>query len=735
MFALHTGVNLRTLRALVCAVTLAATVGFAVSPATAAAPTAPYTAIAGTMGPIDPYFRGPGSFVLDGSNGMTMEGESGSYPDSSDAVTVTAFTSDHNIYRTIGLDGTYSGRFQQGQTYQLSHGYQTGAVRLWGNWTSLSCVDANYSGTVTVLEVARTAETQAITAFAGSIKENCGDVSIGKELRWNSTVPYVGVTTSTGWIDFGWIDVNATAAEKTVTVTGHGPTPLVLGSAYLGGAVPAAFEITADACSGKTLQYGQSCELKVRGRPTAVATQEGLLLLPDNTSGGHQYVQLTVRGVHGATGTYYPVRPMRFLDTRSIWSNGTNNGSKLGPGATTRLKVVGRNDIPEQASAVVLNVTATETTSPGHLTVYPAGVTRPTASSLNFSAGQTIANSVTVAVGANGEIEMFNSAGQTHILVDIMGWYAKDNSVLNWAGYGAGGQLHTHEPVRLLDTRDPADWPWGKLDAFSYALVRFGYAKEIRQHIKAVVVNVTAVDPDGAGHLRAWNGVDTGHGSIPDTSILNYTPKSIVPNLAIVPVSPCGADCGEGWEDLPQIGIYTNGTTHVLVDVVGFYDDSTLEGGLRFQPNTPSRIVDTRIGLGVAGKVGQGQTATVTTPQNLAGATGQALALNVTGVHPSQTTHMIVWENGIPKPTVSNLNPAQGQIVPNAVITGIDAARKFNVYNNAGQTDVVIDVVGSFYIWTPPAESLMAHRGIQRLIPVPVNLAPTADAPLAFRKA
>ncbi|TMD71527.1 MAG: hypothetical protein E6I81_10325, partial [Chloroflexi bacterium] len=55
-------------------------------------------------------------------------------------------------------------------------------------------------------------------------------------------------------------------------------------------------------------------------------------------------------------------------------------------------------------SAVVMNVTATNTSSAGFFTVYPTGVTRPLASNLNWAAGVTVPNRVIVPVGSTGKV-------------------------------------------------------------------------------------------------------------------------------------------------------------------------------------------------------------------------------------------------------------------------------------------------------------------------------------------
>jgi len=100
-------------------------------------------------------------------------------------------------------------------------------------------------------------------------------------------------------------------------------------------------------------------------------------------------------------------------------------GSQVGPASILNLTVLGRGGVPETGvGAVAVNITATQPCASSYLTAYPGGASRPTASNLNFSAGQTIANMVIVPVGSNGQISLYNEAGQTHVLVDVLGWFA-----------------------------------------------------------------------------------------------------------------------------------------------------------------------------------------------------------------------------------------------------------------------------------------------------------------------
>ncbi len=141
---------------------------------------------------------------------------------------------------------------------------------------------------------------------------------------------------------------------------------------------------------------------------------------------------------------FNPLPPARVLDTRE--GNGAPLG-KVAPNSSIDLQVTGRGDVPATGvSAVVLNVTVTEPTAVGFLTAWPAGETRPLASNLNFSAGQTVPNLVVVKVGAGGKVSLYNSSGSTHVIADVSGWYGA-------SGAAVGSRYHPVAPSRLLDTR------------------------------------------------------------------------------------------------------------------------------------------------------------------------------------------------------------------------------------------------------------------------------------------
>jgi len=379
------------------------------------------------------------------------------------------------------------------------------------------------------------------------------------------------------------------------------------------------------------------------------------------------------------TGYYHPVTPARILDTRT----GPGPVGAVGPGGEITVDVTGVGTVPanpSEVSAVVVNATVTGGTANSFLTVYPTGVSRPTASNLNFTAGQTVPNLVTVKVGADGNVKVYNAAGQTHVIFDVLGWY----------GLPAGGsRFNSLPPARILDTRtSPQGSPPGKLAAGATVSVQatgVGGVPPLSSGVTAVVVNATVTEPTKASYLTIYpTGV-----SRPTASNLNFGVGQTVPNLVAVKV---GTTDG-------KVNIFNAaGETHVIFDVVGWYGAAS---GDIFNPVTPARVLDTRTSpQGIpAGAVGNNSqiTVDVTGVGGVPTAEVSAVVVNTTATQPTAPSYLTVFPSDlVTPPTASNLNFVGGQTVPNLVMVKAGADGNVKVYNAIGQVHVIFDVVGYF---------------------------------------
>jgi hypothetical protein len=542
------------------------------------------------------------------------------------------------------------------------------------------------TGSITIHEVARN-DAGDITSFAASFTQRCENTMppVTGELRFNSSVDYMA---------FADTGLGKVSAAQTLTVKAAEATTMA--PATVTGETPE-FRLTTDSCKSATLPAGGTCTITVVGTPTTQGPHQATITVPDAVNGDH-VLALDVTGVEQAGGGYTKVKPARLLDTRSGLGVPGGSTSKLGAGKTVTLQVTGRGGVAASAvSAAVLNLTVTGPTSDGYLTAYPTGQARPGTSSINFPRNWTGANLVTVPVGTNGQVSIYNFKGATHVVADVMGYYRTDAAANTPGSYGGYFPV---TPERWLDTRDGSQG--GPLPGGYYVTVPIGFGEEDNPHITAFAVNVTMTKATRAGYLTAFDG-DENH--IPNTSTLNFLPGQTVTNMAIVPTSPCYSCTSP---TTPMIGILNGspGTVEVIVDIVGVYDDGSYDDGLRFKPLKPTRIVDTRKALGTT-KLGYKETRTVTTPASIAGVDTFALVTNTTGILPTAGTFLTLWaHDGSALPGVSNLNPGKGQVVSNMTMTELGAGNDFNVYNRNGSIDVAVDVTGTMESY--PASPLRA---------------------------
>ena len=388
-------------------------------------------------------------------------------------------------------------------------------------------------------------------------------------------------------------------------------------------------------------------------------------------------------------GEFIPLAsPARILDTRQ--AIGVTTRTPVPPTTSIDIQVTGQGGVPASGvQAIVMNVTAVAPTVSGYVSVYPAGQSRPTVSNLNFVPGQTVPNLVTVPVGAGGRVSLYNHNGNTHLLADVIGYY-DDASV-------SGGWYHPLTPSRLLDTRTgngaPAA-PLGTGGTLSLQVTGRGSVPDASQ-VSAVVMNVTAVDPSAAGFVTVWPG-----GGRPNVSNLNFVPGQTVPNLVIVAVSASGT-----------VSFFNEtGNTHLIADVVGWYDKTGTTGGYVFNPITPVRVMDTReINSPIGEDQGPFHSPVAFLPEASL-ASVRAVVMNITATDPTSDSFFSVYPPTVappaftPVPNTSNLNFKAGQTVPNAVMsmvtTGLAGVRNADliVYNKSGQAHLIIDTVGYFTV-------------------------------------
>ncbi|SCE78796.1 Right handed beta helix region [Micromonospora purpureochromogenes] len=359
---------------------------------------------------------------------------------------------------------------------------------------------------------------------------------------------------------------------------------------------------------------------------------------------------------------FTPVTPTRLLDTRS--GLGTTSTKPLGQNGTLLLPVSSVAGVSgEDITALVLNVTVTQPTDPGFITVYPYGGL-PNASNVNFVAGETVPNQVTVPV-TNGYIAFTHTGvGEVHLVADLQGFYT-----------GSGSGFAPTAPVRMLDTRQGTAGPIAANTTRTLDL-----SAKVPAGATAAVLNVTVTKPTANGVLKLFP-----YGTaVPVASNLNFVTGQTIPNLVTVPVV----------DGKVSIRNASSGTTHVVADLAGWFSPAATQ---TFVPIAPTRLLDTRdsgFPLGAWSSIGV-EPAVAEKTCTPACPAPTALVGNLTVTRPTAAGVLIAYPGGQQRPTASNVNFVAGETASNAAVVatgwGVD------VWNSSpGTTHVIVDQSGYF---------------------------------------
>jgi hypothetical protein len=240
-------------------------------------------------------------------------------------------------------------------------------------------------------------------------------------------------------------------------------------------------------------------------------------------------------------GSYMqPKSPDRLVDTR--------NTVILAANTPLEVPVTGRFDVPADASATLINVTAVGAVADGFVTVYPCGQVAPLASNINFRAGQNVPNLVLAAAGTGGKT-CIQSSVATHILADVTAWFP------------AAADVKAQAPARIMDTRiaRPDSAVPGRVGAGETLTLplRQTPANPLLLRSTGAIVNVTVTGPRTAGFMTVFPcGTER-----PLASNLNFQAGVDAANLVITTSNADGTIC-----------LYSDSVADVIVDVNGLFN-------------------------------------------------------------------------------------------------------------------------------------------------------------------
>lgn len=266
--------------------------------------------------------------------------------------------------------------------------------------------------------------------------------------------------------------------------------------------------------------------------------------------------------------------------------------------------------------------------------------------------------------------------------------------------------LQTVSPTRVYDSRTGVGGDGvGRLRGGTTRLIDI---QPPGPGVSAVLVNVTLTRSAGPTFIQPR----TPRREVSLTSVINASrADELVANAVVLQV--------EGG----RVMVHTSTTTHLVVDVLGYFRFGAELSIGRIEPLDPARLVDSRLPSSASNSytrapAGPGTRSALTMP--VAGrlgvppASASGVVLTVTGIDRSPGGGFItVHPAGTARPLASNLNTsASGDVRSNLVIVPLGSGGAITAYME-GVDDIVVDVTG----YVTGAGSPSSGRG--RFVPTP----------------
>ncbi|HEX7222723.1 MAG TPA: hypothetical protein VF231_05710 [Candidatus Limnocylindrales bacterium] len=253
--------------------------------------------------------------------------------------------------------------------------------------------------------------------------------------------------------------------------------------------------------------------------------------------------------------TFTDIAAVRVLDTRPGISNGL---AGVFPANTNRhFDVAGRFTIPANAKAITGNLTVVGQTRAGYVTLAtdpPPSL--PATSTINFPAGDTRANGVTIKLDSTGGLWAVYKAppgSSTHLILDVTGYYLQDT---------AGARFVALTPGRRMDTRfaAPQQGLTGPFAANAARTLVITPYQGVPNNAVAITGNLTVVGQTRAGYVSMTQ-VAT---NSPTTSTINFPLGDTRANGVTGPLNDATGSVGLVYEA-------SGGQTHLILDLTGYF--------------------------------------------------------------------------------------------------------------------------------------------------------------------
>lgn len=420
----------------------------------------------------------------------------------------------------------------------------------------LKMTDAAAAGAsvATLAEPVRLMDTRAVGETDGDIAEKEGKLGSAANNPFGNNVYRLPIAGRAG--------IAETASAVALNVTAVAPE----GNGF----------ITVFPCNGATPTPPLSASLNYSSTTSAVGNNVNVGLDSNGDTciftSAVSGIIVDAAGYYPAGTDYVPIVPERFADTRAgtpgsaVVSGGVVGGGPGVAASTLSIPVAGVGSIPDDVTAVSLNIAAINPGVGGFATAYPCDLAQPSTASINFAAGVNISNGGLIGVAQSGGASevgrvCITTSTPSNIAVDITGYY------------GAGAGFVPTTPERFLESRAglltvDREYERGGVELPGGTSVQLQVAgrSSVPLGTTAAAVNFAAIRPNAAAATGFTSPAfitvyPEPCGQPPVASNLNVQVGDAArANGAIIALPPTGGVC-----------IFASQDMHLVMDVTGYF--------------------------------------------------------------------------------------------------------------------------------------------------------------------
>lgn len=398
----------------------------------------------------------------------------------------------------------------------------------------------------------------------------------------------------------------------------------------------------------------------------------------------------------------------RVLDTRN--GTGESGGAaQIGAGNKLSVTVTGADGVPSDATSVVVNVVALNTTASGYLTTWDPDIADPNVASVGVKAGLNTNQTDTIGVSANGRVSVANhSPASLDVVITLMGYYTGTTDMTAGDTYGDAPW------VKIVSTAEGIGTAQAPIPAGGSITVQVSGQGGIATGADTAVLQFSAPNASQSGWLTAY----AAGTSDPGVSVLFYDSSMTYRDLVYVPLSSSGKITITNHGGAPvDLVLYTRGY---------FMPPATAPVGAEYIPVGPAGPVNV-YGTSSGGKQVAANASVTFQVAGTAGlpATGVVeVAEHVIVTNPAQSGYLDAYRGGGTDPNHATMDFLAGDGTDvgyqDSILSQVSPTGQETITNHSSGTIYVqVAVVGMFFgPQVPPIPSYLQTSATYSTTPI-----------------